>query len=204
MLAAFVMVLVAAAGRVPHTVGLLVSALAVVLLWFNSMPPEPPEHGRAAPADERPGGLLTAILAAVALALAAGLSPTASQWLIASWLIILAILIFVTLHFRAGESATLHATGWFAITLPAVGLGVLGHDRLVGMFSQPALLGPVAVPEQVHHTAGLLVPGLIILMVSFVVAGAPRWPVTWVKASGLLTIAAGLGGLLAWWSTSGS
>ena len=176
-----VILLTAASAKVPHLVGLIVCAIALVLLWINSMPADSRRDHEASVPDPHAGYLAATLVLGLLLAACAWL---ATPWIPAIVLTVisltgLALVMLVTSH--RGASQGIQAAGWLAILLPCLGLGLLGHDQLFEMIQA----GTSSAVPRLHETIGLLGPGLIILVTTLVIRGSRDWSPLWRWYSGL-------------------
>ena len=188
--AGVLLVLVASAGRVSHTVGLVAFAIGVVLIWANSLP-EPAEEG--ASSAQQPSGAESAWLTmAFAAAILLGVCTALATEVLVATVIMVAALVALAVVATVGRcrdgQLAIRSAGWLAVILPCLGLGLLGHDRLMLIMQGgriPQLPGP---PPRLHETGGLLLPGLVLLATTAVLAGHGRWRGSW-----RLAACAGLG-----------
>jgi hypothetical protein len=176
-----VILLTAASAKVPHLVGLIVCAIALVLLWINSMPADSRRDHETPVPDPHAGYLAATLVFGLLLAACAWL---ATPWIPAIVLTVisltgLALVMLVTSH--RGVSQGIQAAGWLAILLPCLGLGLLGHDQLFEMIQA----GTSSAVPRLHETIGLLGPGLIILVTTLVIRGSRDWSPLWRWYSGL-------------------
>ncbi|MEE2907237.1 MAG: hypothetical protein VX527_05320 [Planctomycetota bacterium] len=192
--AGVLLVLIGAAGRVSHTVGLIALALGMVLLWLNLMTDQ---RDRAQPrVSSGESSLVIAFLAALVLAACARLAPVA--WLVPIGLVLALTslgVVGLVARYRDAVSA-IHTAGWFAVLLPCFGLGLLGQDMLMEIVRADMMKEIPGRPPRFEHTGGLLEPGLVLLGTILVLAGSGRWSPNWRSPASFALVAAGILGLL--------
>ena len=191
LITGLVLVMMAAAGRVPHTVGLIACSIGLVLIWLTSLRShEGSDAATSSVRRQQPLSLTSALAASLLLAFCASLAqddwiPLVLLVLIIQVLVMLSILL--TSH---GPNVVFKAAGWFAVLLPCFGLGLLGQDRLGMLIIGNNLPGLPQVVPTLRSTGGLLVPGVVILL------GVLFWslrglvPSSWRRTMGLCLLVA--------------
>ena len=184
--AGVLMLMVGAAGRVSHIVGLVVFAIGLVLIWLNSLPADSEASSEKTKAMD--GHLITALLAAVVLATCARLSPV--DWLIPIGIVltVAALIVFVLMARICGELAAIKAGGWCAVLLPCFGFGLLGQNMLSAIIDSDQR----AAPPRFEYTSSLLEPGLVLLATVLVLGGVHRWSGNWRAPASLALMVAGI------------
>ena len=195
--AGLVMVMIAAAGRVPHTVGLIACTIGLVLIWRTSLRSRD-GHRQVRPSDtpQQPLSLTVALAGSLILAFCTRLSPIEWMPLVIVVLVVGAVVMLHMLMSSRGVFAALEAAWWFAIILPCLGLGLLGQDRLAVLVRGHDLPGLPAVVPTLRSTEGLVVPGVVLMLsvVFWLLAGSVAS--SWRRTLGVCLIVVGVLGFL--------
>ena len=195
LVSGLVLVMIAAAGRVPHTVGLIACAIGLVLIWLTSLQSrEVTDSVKAGEARQQPLSLIVAVAGSLLLAFCTRLAPSDWMPLVMVVLIVEVLVMLRMLMNSRGGTAVFEAAGWLAVLLPCLGLGLLGQDRLVVLIRGHDLPGlPPAMPT-LRSTQELLIPGVTILLSVLFWSMATRVPPGWRGTLGAcLIVVASLG-----------
>lgn len=182
------LLVLAVAGVAPEVVALAVFAIGAVLAWMETIP-GPDEH-YGGPGI---GWLALAVIGGVVLAATCMWSvspgPPLAVAMGAGGLLCLGV------ARTCGPRMGIIAGGWAAVLGATLGTGMSSQ---ISAATFVAGVGPVAPPGRVEHLDALVVPGLLLLCLCGVVAGAGRWGRPWQVVTGLgLLVMGGLGGMWA-------
>ncbi|MBG81031.1 MAG: hypothetical protein CMJ39_10030 [Phycisphaerae bacterium] len=178
--AGVVILLTAAAAKVPHLVGLIVCAIGLVLIWINTMPADSSVEQKSE-SDAQSSSLAGAFVSSLFLAVCAWWSTSLLPALALTVVSLVSLVLVMLVAAHRGVSQGIRMAGWLAVLLPCLGLGLLGHDQLFQMIQS----GRDSAVPRLHETIGLLGPGLILLATTLVLAGGRRWSPTWRRYAGL-------------------
>lgn len=173
--AALALLLLSAIGSLSLLVGQTLLAIGAVLLWVVAPTDTPPTQSRH---NATPAFATTALLFALAIALAALIAIIPAPWHVAAVILhAVSIIILLTATLRAAASGlTLRLAGWTAVHGSLLGLGTLSLITLISR--RTALmgsLGPEADPiaqaaylfnRVAGHTHLLAMPAVLILFLA--------------------------------------
>ena len=187
-----VLIMIAAAGRVPHTVGLMACTIGLVLIWLNSLRSRS-DHVQMDndQASQQPLSLTLALAGSLMLAFCTLMSPIEWMPLVVLALIVEVLLMLFLLMRSRGVPAAFEAVGWFAILLPCLGLGLLGQDRLAVFIGGNDLPGLRAAFPTLRSTEPLLIPGVTILIGTVFWSLAPSLAISWKRSLGITLLLIG-------------
>ena len=191
------LIMMAVAGRVPHTVGLIACTIGLVLIWLNSLRSrEVSGTAKAGETRQQPLSLTLALAASLLLAFCARWSPI--DWMpLVMFVLIVEVLVMLRMVMSSrGGAAVFEAAGWFAVLLPCLGLGLLGQDRLAVLIRGNDLPGLPPVVPTLRSTEGLLIPGVAILLGVLLWFLAGLVPSSWRRTLGGCLLVIGVLGFL--------
>ncbi|MBG84342.1 MAG: hypothetical protein CMJ40_07350 [Phycisphaerae bacterium] len=185
------LIMMATAGRVSHTVGLIACTIGMVLIWLTSLR----SRGASAPANaaarrEQPLSLTLALAGSLLLAFCTRLAPIDWMPLVLALLILEVLMMLYILMASRGPEVVFEGAGWFAVLLPCLGLGLLGQDRLAMLIRGNDLPGLPPVVPTLRSTEGLMVPGLVIVLSVLFWFLAGSVPSSWRRTMGLCLLVA--------------